>query len=127
MKKFKIVLYLLLIIALSILVWGNWDFFSARHVLQFNLVKVVYNIPAIPNGLYLLGCFLIGFLAASFRGLMKRFQDKKTNDMLKEKVTTQLDKIASLKKEVEFLQRNNNRTAQQTQQTAQTEETVTQN
>lgn len=128
MKKFKIALFFLLVIAFTILIWGNWEFFSTKNSLQINLIKFVYPLPAIYNGLYLLGCFLVGFLIAMFMGLMKRFQVDRNNKLLKEKVTNQLDRIASLKKEVEFLQRNNSQTSRQPQQSnADTiENTVTQ-
>lgn len=125
MKKFKIALFFLLVIAIAIMIWGNWEFFSAKQSLKINLVKVVYPIPPVANGLLLLGFFITGYLLATFGGLMRRFQDKKKSDLLKAKVTSQLDKIASLKKEVEFLQRNNSRAPQEPEQT-QTDNTVTQ-
>lgn len=125
MKKFKIALFFLLVIAIAIMIWGNWEFFSAKQSLRINLIKIVYPIPPVANGLLLLGFFITGYLLSTFGGLMRRFQDKKKNDMLKAKVTSQLDKIASLKKELEFLQRNNNRASQEPEQT-QTDNTVTQ-
>lgn len=115
MKKFKIVLFFLVIIALIILIAGNFTFFSTKQSLQINLLnKYIYKFPAIYNGLYLLGCFMVGILLTLFMTLMSRFKSKKEIDLLKEKVTSQLDRIASLKKEVEFLKRNNSQATQQT-------------
>ena len=117
MKKFKIVLFILVIAALAVLVIGNFDFFSTRHSLQINLFnRFVYTFPAIFNGLYLLGCFLIGILLALYMTLMFRFRTHKELKLLKEKVSSQMDRIASLKKEVEFLQRNNSQTVTQSRE-----------
>lgn len=111
MKKFKIVLLILVAVAVAVLVIGNFPFFSTKTSLQLNLLnRFVYTFPAIFNGLYFLGCFLVGMLLAFFMTLMYRFRKDKEIKLLKEKVTSQLDRIASLKKEVEFLQRNNSPT-----------------
>ncbi|MBU1169859.1 MAG: hypothetical protein KKD44_09890 [Proteobacteria bacterium] len=106
MKKFKIAFFFLLIAALGIMIKGNWIFFSTKHALVVNLIYKVYEIPAIENGLYLLGFFLSGYLIASFSGLMARFHAKKKIDTLKNTVSSQMEKLSSLNKEVEFLKRN---------------------
>lgn len=113
MKKFKIAFFFLLLAAMGIMIWGNWTFFSTKQSLEVNLIYKVYTIPAIENGLYLLGFFLAGYLFASFSGLMTRFHAKKEISTLTETVKSQRENLSSLKKEVEFLQRNHGRASQE--------------
>jgi hypothetical protein len=109
MKKFKIAFFVLLAAALGVIVWGNWPFFSTQHPLKINLIYYSYSLPAIANGLFLLGFFLAGFLLAWFGGMLSRFHADKTIKGLKATVQSQMDSLAALKKEMEFLKRNTGR------------------
>ncbi|GAB6096880.1 hypothetical protein JCM14469_31330 [Desulfatiferula olefinivorans] len=112
MKKFKIAFFVLLVAALGIIIRGNWPFFSTQHPLTINLIYYSYTLPAVANGLFLLGCFLVGFLLAWFSGMFSRFQADKTIKGLRAAAKSQTDSIAALKKEVEFLKRNTGRPAE---------------
>lgn len=118
MKKIKIILILILVSALSLIIIENWSFFSTKHSIsvffKFNAFdKFInlfdYELPAIANGLYLLGCFLVGYLVASFSGLMTKFKANKIVKNLNSTVASQQEKLSSLRSEVEFLQRNSAR------------------
>lgn len=126
MKKFKIAFFFLLIAAMGLILWSNWPFFSTKYPLEINLIYKgkVYVLPAIENGLYLVAFFLVGYLMASFRGLMTRFQNDRIIKTLNDTVTSQMEKLSSLKKEVEFLKRNNGRPTQTTNTLPDQEKTV---
>ncbi len=106
MNKIKYLLYLVLIIALAILVAENFAFFSAKQALVFNLKYKVYNLPAIPAGLFIFGAFVVGYFFAYINGLFLRFHTNRTVKTLNARMKAQLAELASLRKEVEFLQRN---------------------
>lgn len=126
MKKLKLLFLLILAIFLGLVIWDNWTFFSTKHALTINLKFRMYQLPEIENGLYLIGCFLIGFLVAYFGSLMARFRSKKAQKELILAVTEQKEAISSLKSEVEFLQRNSAKPKPvSTPESSQDQETVT--
>lgn len=106
MNKIKYLIYLILIVALAILVAENFAFFSTKQALVFNLKYKVYNIPAIPTGLFIFGAFVIGYFFAYINGLFLRFHTNRTVKTLNVRMKAQLSELSSLRKEVEFLQRN---------------------
>lgn len=105
MKKLKIVLWVIIIGFIAIIFFSNKDYLLAKQVLQIDLL---YGDPfytmELPNALFLLVFFLIGFLIAYFISLSERFKSKKTIKNLNAAATSQLEEIAALKKEVESLQ-----------------------
>lgn len=112
MNKIKYLLYVILIAALAILVIENPAFFMEKNALVFNLKFRIFNIPAIPTGLFILGAFVLGYFLAYVNSLFLRFQAKKTVKTISARMKVQLDELTSLRKEVEFLQRNPARKAE---------------
>ncbi len=106
MNKIKYLFYFILIVALAILVIENPGFFMEKKALVFNLKFRSFAIPAIPIGLFILGAFVIGYFMAYVNGLFLRFHAKKTVKTMNARMKVQLDELSSLRKEVEFLQRN---------------------
>ena len=110
MSKIKMVFYFIIVVALAVIVAENHIFFSTPQALNINLKYKFYTLPAIPNGLYMLGSFIIGCLFFYVKSLMLRFQTKKTVKYLNARMKVQLDELSSLRKEIEFLHRNKTRT-----------------
>jgi len=105
MKKFKIVLWVIIIGFIAIIFFSNKEYLLAKQVLQIDLL---YSDPfytmALPNAVFFLVFFLTGFLTAYFISLSARFKSKKTIKNLNAAATSQLEEIAALKKELESLQ-----------------------
>lgn len=105
MKKVKIALFVVLLIAIGGVVYQNLPFFSAKHVLALNLKFWGYATPEIPNGFFLLACFLVGFLAAYIGGLMAKFKSNKMIKELNAVIDSQQEKISTLRGEMDILKR----------------------
>ena len=110
MNKLKIMLYFILFVALVIVVAENFKYFSTSQSLVFNLKYKSWTIPPIPTGLFVFGAFVLGYFFAYVNGLHIRFQTNKTVRTMNARMKVQLDELSSLRKEVEFLQRNPSRT-----------------
>lgn len=119
MKKIKYLLYFVIFICLMIVVVSNWTFFSAMQALDINvyqptyswpfdlkLHKLAYHIPPAATGVYLLGCFIAGFLLSNFNNLVVRYKNTKQIKQLETANKAQTTKLEDLQKEVDFLQRN---------------------
>jgi uncharacterized integral membrane protein len=104
MKKFKIVLWVIIIGFIAIIFFSNKEYLLAKQALQIDLLYAdpVYTMP-LPNAVFFLVFFLTGFLIAYFISLSARFKSKKTIKNLNAAATSQLEEIAALKKEVESL------------------------
>ena len=75
MKKFKVVLWTLVILFLLLVFFQNREFFSAKAALTLNLfVTDAYRTPELPTGVWFLGGMILGFLLAYFFGLLERFR-----------------------------------------------------
>ncbi len=119
MKKIKYLLYFVVSICLIVFIASNKVFLSTIQAFDINLYqplyqwptdlklqKISFHLPAVANGLSLLGCFIFGFLLANFRNLVKRFKNTKQIKQLESKNKSLTIKIEDLQKEVDFLQRN---------------------
>ena len=105
MKKFKIVLWLIIIGFIAIIFLSNKEYLLAKQVVQIDfLYGDPFHTMALPNAVFFLFFFLTGFLIAYFISLSSRFKSKKTIKNLNAAATSQLAEIASLKKELESLQ-----------------------
>ncbi len=124
MKKIKYLLYFVVLICLTVFAASNRVFLSTIQAFDINLYqplyhwptdlklqKISYHLPAVANGLSLLGCFIIGFLLANFRNLVRRFKSTKQIKQLETSNKSLTIKIGDLQKEVDFLQRNSSKPA----------------
>jgi uncharacterized integral membrane protein len=101
MKKVKIVLWIILIGFLAIIFFSNQDYFLAKQSIQIKIPHVAdKSFKELPNVVYFLVFFVIGFLVAYFLSLSERFKSKKTIKNLNAATTSQLQEISELKKEV---------------------------
>lgn len=137
MKKIKILLYFLVLVCLMIVVYSNWAFFSSiqgldvviykpvyKWPLDLKLHELVYNFPPAATGVYLLGCFIAGFLLANLGNLVTRYKNIKQIKTLEATNKSNESLLADLRKEVEFLQRNASKPAPVSQPVETGEDTV---
>ena len=104
MKKVKIVLWIILLGFLAIVFFSNQDYFLAKQSIQIKIPHVVDKpFKEMPNAVYFLVFFVIGFLVAYFLSLSERFKSKKTIKNLNAAATSQLQEISTLKKEIDTL------------------------
>lgn len=88
MKKVKVVLWVLFILFLALVYYQNQDYFLTRQSLEINFLIDGYTTPPIPNIMFILGSFIVGFLACSFFNLLARFQSITTIRELSEELET---------------------------------------
>jgi hypothetical protein len=101
MKKFKLVLWGIIIAFVAMVFFQNKAFFQSRQSLTLNLyVTDVYNSPEIYIAVWFLSVLVIGFLIAYFFALLDRFRTKKFIKGLKAKVESQEQMIAKMKQEL---------------------------
>ena len=88
MKQVKLIFWLLILGFMGLVFFQNKAFFLVKNSLQIDLWFEKYTIPEIANGLYFLGCFLIGLLLAYFYQLPERFRSGKNIKQLNAEVAT---------------------------------------
>ena len=67
MKKFKLVLWLIIIVFLGLFFYQNKTFFMTRHALSFKFpFAAMYPLPEVPTAIICLACLLFGLLVAYF-------------------------------------------------------------
>jgi cell shape-determining protein MreC len=104
MKKVKIVLWIILLGFLAIIFFSNQDYFLAKQSIQIKIPHIATkSFKEMPNAVYFLVFFVIGFLVSYFFSLSERFKSKKTIKNLNAAATSQLQEISGLKKEIDSL------------------------
>jgi uncharacterized membrane protein YfhO len=104
MKKFKLVLWLVIIAFFALFFYQNQTYFMSRHGLSLKLPFLeMYHLPELPNAILFLAFLLLGLLIAYFFSLLERFRSNKTIKGLNATVDTNLDTISSLRREVDAL------------------------
>ncbi|MFZ7125596.1 MAG: lipopolysaccharide assembly protein LapA domain-containing protein [Desulfobacterales bacterium] len=102
MKKFKIVLALLIAAFIGILVFQNQAFFLARQSLALDLwVTEPYTTPETYIVILFLVSFVVGLLIAYFFGLFDQFRKNKLIRQQRATIETQQKEISTLKTELE--------------------------
>ena len=112
MRKFKLLLLLVILVLVGLVGYQNQDFFLEKHIIKVNLIED-YQTPEIHTGLYLIGFFLVGLLisyfsAASLTRKKKRTflqgqittTHKKSIKKLNVKINAHLETISELKNEL---------------------------
>ena len=124
MRKVKMVLWLILFGVIAIVVYSNKHyFFNTKQSIQILIpFKEPYTFKEMPNAVYFLVFFVIGFLVAYFLSLSERFKSKKTIKNLNAATTSQLEEISVLKKEIDSLKASafNSKTASEDQNITET-------
>ena len=104
MRKVKIVLWIILLGFLAIVFFSNQDYFLAKQSIQIKIPHIATkSFKEMPNAVYFLVFFVIGFLVSYFFSLSERFKSKKTIKNLNAAATSQLQEISGLKKEIDSL------------------------
>lgn len=103
MKKFKYVLWALLIGFLGLLVYQNQLVFLSKHSLDINLGFTRYQIPELYSIVMIAAFFFVGMLLAYATSLFERFRARKQIRSLKQTVDAYTGTIATLKQEVAAL------------------------
>jgi uncharacterized integral membrane protein len=106
MKKVKVVFWLLVIAFIALVVYQNQEYFLAKESLKIDLyVTQPYHTPALATGIFILACFVIGFLIAYVMTLSERFKARKAVRNMNATMESQMDQISALKSAVENLKR----------------------
>ena len=103
MKKFKYVLWVLMIGFLGLLVYQNQGVFLSKHSMVINLGFAQYRIPEIYSILIIAVFFFGGVLLAYATSLLGRYKAHRQIRSLKQTVDAYTGTITTLKKEVEGL------------------------
>jgi len=103
MKKIKLFFGLIILIFASLVVYQNRDYFFAKQTLSLSLGVETWQwtAPAIQNLAYFSISLALGLLGAGFIGLASKLKSKKTIKSLNATIESHLEKIASLKAELE--------------------------
>jgi hypothetical protein len=103
MKKIKLFLGLIILIFAGLVVYQNRDYFFTKQALSLSLGVETWNwtAPAIQNLAYFGISLALGLLGAGFIGLASKLKSKKTIKSLNATIESHLEKIASLKAELE--------------------------
>jgi uncharacterized membrane protein YciS (DUF1049 family) len=103
MKKFKIVIWLLIIVFIGVVIYQNKAFFLANEVFHLNLIAKDYITPEIPVAVVFVGFFLCGLLVAFLFSLPGRLRAGKAIRSLNETIRAQSTELAAMKSEVEAI------------------------
>ncbi len=102
MKKFKIALWLILIILLFLVFFQNKAFLLGKQALMLDFFVVdALQSAALPIGIWLLLALCIGFLFAYILSLIEKLKTGRLVKALKAQTTTQTEMITQLKKELD--------------------------
>ena len=99
MKKFQLILILVILIFIAIVGIQNRVFFLSAESLNLNLGFFKYQSPEIRMVLFFAISFFAGLFIAFLFGLLARFKAHKTIKNLNKTVKSQIEKISSLEKE----------------------------
>lgn len=102
MKKFRIVLWVILIVLLALVFFQNKAFFMGKQALILNLYAIdeLQSSP-LPIAVWFLVALCIGFVVAYFFALVEKFKTKRMMKALKAQTHTQMEMITQLKNELE--------------------------
>lgn len=99
MKTFKIILFILFLLILTIFGLQNQEYFlttTALHI-DFKVASLHFTAMEFPNWAYWVLCLVIGLFVTGIRGLISSFR-------LKRQVRTRDERIESMKGEINSLQ-----------------------
>lgn len=106
MKKFKLVLWLIIFAVLGLFFYQNSTFFMTKPTLNFQLPFMkVLHVPELPNAVLFLAFLLFGLLISYIFNLFERFKSGKTIKGLNATIESNQQMISSLKNELAVLKR----------------------
>ena len=103
MKKIKLFLGFIVLVFASLVIYQNRGYFFAQQALSFSLGIETWHwtAPLIHNIVYYAIFLVLGLLVAGFLGLSSKLKSKKTIKSLNLTIESNLEKIASLKDELD--------------------------
>jgi len=105
MRNVKIILALIILAILGLFFYQNKAYFLAHHALGLDVYVTAYRFPEIANGLFFLGCLIVGMLLAYLASLAGRFEARRTIRDLNTVIEGHLATIASLQNELDAVKR----------------------
>ena len=104
MKKFKIVIWLLIIGFIGLFIYQNKDFFWATEVVfKLDLAVRSYVTPMLRVAYVFVGFFIVGWLVAFLFSIPGRLRANKTIRSLNDTIRSQSADLTMLKSEVDAL------------------------
>lgn len=97
MKKVKIAFWAVLIAFFVLLIYQNQELSFSRQTLGINLYFVNYRTPELPNIIFYLCFFVLGFIVSFLFGLSRRFRSKKMIKSLNQTIESNVQTISELK------------------------------
>ena len=106
MKKFKLFLFLLVLIALGILFSQNYEYFTQTNSLRFDLKapNCQWTIPAVPNIAFFGICFLAGLIVAGVKWMTASLSFRKIIKGKDADILSLNEKINTLKTQLEVFE-----------------------
>lgn len=101
MRKFKILLTLIILTVLGTIFYQNKGYFLAAPLIIFNVYFRQYEFTNISNATMIFGAFIVGVLITYFMTLAHRYRTSKTVKNLQETISQQQETIAGLRSQVE--------------------------
>ncbi|MEW6260442.1 MAG: LapA family protein [Thermodesulfobacteriota bacterium] len=101
MRKFKILLTLIILTVLGTIFYQNKSYFLAAPLITFNVYFRQYEFANISNATMILGAFIVGVLITYFMTLAQRYRTSKTVKNLQETISQQQETITGLRSQVE--------------------------
>lgn len=101
MRKFKILLTLLILAVLGTIFYQNKGYFLAAPLITFNVYFRQYEFSTVSNATMILGAFVVGVLLTYFMTLAQRYRTSKMVKNLQETISQQQEAIAGLRSQME--------------------------
>ncbi|MGM0404217.1 MAG: lipopolysaccharide assembly protein LapA domain-containing protein [Thermodesulfobacteriota bacterium] len=93
MQKIKYFLWLVIVAVLAIFIYQNNEYFMAEHSIGINLYFFEGESGELPNILYFLAVFVIGFLVSLLLSFSYGYKKRKTIKELNEKINADKQRI----------------------------------
>lgn len=103
MKKFKIVIWLLIIAFIGVVIYQNKGFFLQKEVFHLNLIATAYATPEMPVAVVFVGFFVAGLLVAFLFSIPGRMRAGKTIRTLNDTIRSQGDALTAMKTDVDAI------------------------
>jgi hypothetical protein len=97
MKKFKMILLLIIGCFIGIFVYQNWTVFTYPFDLRLNIGFKHYELLGIQSSFIFLSLFLLGFLLAYFLGLGERLKGRRALRSSNEKIEKMEEELNMLR------------------------------
>ncbi len=101
MRKFKLLLTLIILAVLGTIFYQNRAYFLAAPLINFDVYFRQYQFSNVSNATMILGAFVVGVLLTYFMTLAKSYRMSKTVKNLQETISQQQETIAGLRSQMQ--------------------------